>query len=172
MKLTPIGKVIVVVALLVAAFFSVRKFAPNLLDKLVPAAKTREAVVPSKADLPSLPAEQAATQAANAKVAMPGDRAGCANLPEVRFYHWAWNAQMGLMFANGGQQATDGSLMCKHGVNLKFIRQDDTDKMQEALVAFANELKTGERQPDEGRALRRHHGRRLGGLPEGAERHA
>ena len=43
MKLTPMGKVIVVVALLVAAVFSVRQFAPNLLDKLVPAAKSREA---------------------------------------------------------------------------------------------------------------------------------
>jgi hypothetical protein len=89
MKLTPVGKAIVVVALLVAAFFSVRRFAPGLFDKLVPAAKTREAVVPAKADLPSLPAEQAATPAANTKVAMPGDRAGCTNLPEVRFYHWA-----------------------------------------------------------------------------------
>src|SRR5436305_2213909 len=30
MKLTPLGKVIVVLALLVAAFFAVRRFAPNL----------------------------------------------------------------------------------------------------------------------------------------------
>ena len=34
-------------------------------------------------------------------------------LPEVRFYHWAWNAQMGLMLATGGKQAIAGSLMCK-----------------------------------------------------------
>jgi outer membrane protein OmpA-like peptidoglycan-associated protein len=150
MKLTPIGKVIVVVALLVAAFFSVRKFAPNLFDKLVPAAKSREAVVPNKADLPSLPAEQAASQASNAKVAMPGDRVGCDSQPEVRFYHWAWNSQMGLMFANGGPQSTDGSLMCKHDVNLKFVREDDTSKMQEALIAFASDLKGGDPNPKKG----------------------
>jgi outer membrane protein OmpA-like peptidoglycan-associated protein len=144
------GKAIVVVALLVAAFFSVRHFAPGLLDKLVPAAKAREAVVPNKADLPSLPAEQAATQASNAKVAMPGDRAGCDSLPEVRFYHWAWNSQMGLMFATGGPQSTDGSLMCKHDVNLKFVREDDTSKMQEALIAFANDLKSGDPNPKKG----------------------
>ena len=149
MKLTPLGKVIIVLALLVAAFFSVRRFAPNLLDKIVPAAKTREAVVPAKADLPSLPADQAAP-AANRNVAMPGDGPGCTDQPEVRFYHWAWNAQMGLMFATGGQQATQGSLMCKHGVNLKFIREDDTGKMQEALIAFANDLQNGTANPRKG----------------------
>jgi OOP family OmpA-OmpF porin len=150
MKLTPLGKVIIAVALLVAAFFSVRRFAPDLMDKLVPAAKGREAVVPEKANLPSLPAEQAPSPAANRSVPMPGERAGCAGLPEVRFYHWAWNAQMGLMFATGGPQATEGSLMCKHGVNLKFTREDDTSKMQEDLIAFANDLKSGTANPGKG----------------------
>jgi len=149
MKLTPLGKAIIVVALLVAAFFSVRRFAPGLLDKIVPAAKGREAVVPAKADLPALPSSQA-TPASSRNVAMPGSRPGCEDQPEVRFYHWAWNAQMGLMFATGGQQATDGSLMCKNGVNLKFVREDDAGKMQEALIAFANELKNGNPNPKTG----------------------
>lgn len=149
MKLTPLGKAIIVVALLVAAFFSVRRFAPNLLDKIVPGAKAREAVVPSKADLPDLPASQA-TQASSRNVQMPGSRPGCEDQPEVRFYHWAWNAQMGLMFATGGPQATDGSLMCKNGVNLKFVREDDATKMQEALIAFANDLKNGNPNPKTG----------------------
>ena len=50
--------------------------------------------------------------------------------------------------------------------------QDDTGKMQEALVAFATELSQGNKQPDQGRALRRHHGRRRRRVPEGPERHA
>ena len=74
----------------------------------------------------------------------------CANQPEVRFYHWAWNAQMGLMFANGGKQSTPDSLMCKHGVNLKLIREDNTDTMQALLVSFAEELKSGEKNPKKG----------------------
>jgi outer membrane protein OmpA-like peptidoglycan-associated protein len=150
MKLTPFGKAVIVVALLVAAFFSVRRFAPGLLDKIVPPAKGREAVVPSAANLPQLPASSAAEPAAVKTVAMPGSRPGCDNLPEVRFLHWAWNAQMGMMFATGGKQATDGSLMCQNSVNLKLTREDDAGKMQEALVAFASELKDGTANPHKG----------------------
>src|SRR5262249_29716735 len=70
--------------------------------------------------------------------------------PEVRMLIWAWNAQMGAMFANGGPEASTGSLMCKHNVNLKFIRQDDSGKMQEALGAFATELHQGTANPSKG----------------------
>jgi len=83
--------------------------------------------------------------AADKPAAPPGP--GCADKPEVRFYHWAWNAQMGLILANGGKQATAGSLMCKHGVNLKLIREDNTDQMQALLATFAEGLKKGEKNP-------------------------
>jgi outer membrane protein OmpA-like peptidoglycan-associated protein len=148
MKLTPLAKVIIVLALLVAAFFSVRRFAPGLLDKIVPSAKAREAVVPAKADLPDLPTS--AATASNRTFSMPGTGPGCEDKPEVRFYHWAWNSQMGLMFATGGPQSTEGSLMCKNGVNLKFNREDDAGKMQEALIAFATDLQAGQANPKRG----------------------
>lgn len=150
MKLTPLGKGIIVLALLVAAFFAVRRFAPGLMDKLVPAAKGREAVVPERADLPDIPAQAAPTTASNRTVEMPGERPGCTDQPEVRLHHWAWNAHMGWMFANGGKQSTEGSLMCRNGVNFKFIREDDVSKMQEGLIAFASDLKAGNRNPTKG----------------------
>jgi outer membrane protein OmpA-like peptidoglycan-associated protein len=75
---------------------------------------------------------------------------GCAQLPEVRFYHWAWNAQMGLMLATGGKQAVAGSLMCQKGVNLKLIREDSTDNMQSLMATFAEGLKKGEANPSAG----------------------
>src|SRR5262249_55122905 len=75
---------------------------------------------------------------------------GCPQAPEVRFYVWAWNAQMGMMLANGGKQATAASAMCAHGVNLKLIREDNTDNMQAALVAFAEALHKGDAQPKDG----------------------
>ncbi len=150
MKLTPFGKLIIVLALLVAAFFSVRRFWPGLLDKIVPAAKSRESVVPESADLPDMPQQSGVSNAAVRKVDMPGEGAGCTDKPEVRFLHWAWNSQMGMMFATGGKQATEGSLMCEHGVNLKLIRQDDVGKMQENLIAFASALKNGDPNPSKG----------------------
>jgi OOP family OmpA-OmpF porin len=148
MKLTPFGKVVIVLALVAAAFFSVRHYAPDVLDKIIPGAKVRTSVVPSGANLPNV-APNASTGAVK-QVALPGSEPGCRDLPEVRFLVWAWNAQMGMMFANGGPQATAGSLMCDHKVNLRLIREDDSSKMQEQLVAFANELKNGQANPGKG----------------------
>jgi hypothetical protein len=54
MKLTPFGKIFIVLALLVAAFFSVRHYAPGMLDKIIPGAKVRTSVVPSGANLPNV----------------------------------------------------------------------------------------------------------------------
>lgn len=118
-------------------------------DKLAPGAKTREAAVPIKADLPAINVNAASDYTPPA-TKLPGSKAGCAKLPEVRMLVWAWNAQMGAMFATGGPQATNGSLMCQNEVNLRFVREDDSSKMQEQLVAFATELKAGNRNPTKG----------------------
>ena len=69
--------------------------------------------------------------------------AACTGKPEVRLLHWAWNAQMGLMHATGAAQVLPESLMCRAGVNLKLMRQDDVGKMQENLIVFATDLKAG-----------------------------
>ena len=74
----------------------------------------------------------------------------CPSATEVRFYHWAWNAQMGLMLATGGKEATADSLMCKSGVGMKLVREDNTDTMQSLLVTFAEGLKNGEVNPKNG----------------------
>ena len=119
----------------------------GLLDRLAPAAKVQESAVPKRVDLPVMNTSLNSNVTA---VPLPGAAPGCSDKPEVRMLVWAWNAQMGLMFANGGPQATSNSLMCKEGVNLRLLRQDDSGKMQEALVAFATELKGGTANPTKG----------------------
>jgi OOP family OmpA-OmpF porin len=150
MKITPIGKLVIFLALVAVAFLSVRRFAPDLFNRLVPGAQVRSSQVPANAELPNVTPSAAAGGGAVRPVTLPGSEPGCRDLPEVRFLVWAWNAQMGMMFANGGPQATAGSLMCQQKVNLRLIREDDTGKMQEALVAFANDLRQGNANPGKG----------------------
>lgn len=65
----------------------------------------------------------------------------------------AWNAQMGLVYANGGKDTKPGSLMAKNGVSLRINRQDDTNKMATDLVDFSREIKNGVRNPTKGAAF-------------------
>src|SRR5579872_2005970 len=143
MKLTPLGKLIILIVVI-----GVGIGAWKYWNKIAPPAEEQKAVIPGKADVGS--AGPNATPGTGIAYTAPGSAPGCADKPEVRMLGYAWNAQMGLLFANGGPQATTGSLMCKHGVNLKFMRQDDNGKMQEALVAFATELSQGNPNPSKG----------------------
>ena len=105
-----------------------------MLRKLAPGASdATKSNVPVVASLPG--------ETGDMPVATEG-APGCADKPEVRFEHWAWNAQMGLVLANGGHQAQKGSLMCQHGVNLVLSREDNTDQMQNDLATFAEGLKS------------------------------
>ncbi len=108
-----------------------------------------QSLIPKKAVLPQAQdAQQAPTQ--KVAVTLPGSSAANVSGPQIRFLLWAWNAQMGLMLANGGGQTTQGSLMEKHGVNLKLTRQDDVSQMQNDLIAFAKQLYDGNPQPSAG----------------------
>jgi OOP family OmpA-OmpF porin len=118
------------------------------LSSLMPAAQTVQSMVPPRADLPS--ANTSGGDTAAVDVVLPGSEPGCTDKPPVKMLGYAWNAQMGLLFANGGPEATTGSLMCKHGVNLTWERQDDNGKLQEALVAFATDLSQGNPYPTKG----------------------
>jgi OmpA-OmpF porin, OOP family len=92
-----------------------------------------------KIDLPDAP-KNASTAVPQAE--MPSDKVANLSTPALRWQLWAWNAQMGLMFANGGANTTEGSLMAKNGVNLALTRQDDVPQMQASLIKFANEYKS------------------------------
>jgi outer membrane protein OmpA-like peptidoglycan-associated protein len=137
-RLTPLSKAIITLAVLGGVGTVVYRN-KDKLQQLAPEADKPKSNVPPVATLPDDPGP-----------AVADSPAGCADKPEVRFYHWAWNAQMGMILATGGKQAADGSLMCKHGVNLKLIREDNTDQMQALLATFAEGLKKGEDNPANG----------------------
>ena len=145
MHIKPLGKLVILILVVGAAIGIWRSW-----SKLAPAAADKNSVVPGKVSLPTNDAVSPGSDTGGASVVPVALNPGCADKPEVRFLGYAWNAQMGLLYANGGPQATPGSLMCKRGVNLKFIRQDDNGKMQEALVAFATQLSQGNPNPDKG----------------------
>lgn len=113
-------------------------------------APTLASKVPERANLPAVRDPESAPTTAGRPVRMPGTALGCSDKTELRALVWAWNAQLGWMFANGGPQATVGSLMCEHGVNLKFTRQDDAEQMKAELLKFATSLKNGDNEPREG----------------------
>jgi len=141
MKIKPVGKAIILILVIGVVFGIVRAF--NLLG---PPAIDKNSVVPTAGNLN----DRTEASGTGANIPLPGTGAGCSDKPEVRLLGYAWNAQMGIHFANGGPQATRGSLMCNHGVNFKFARQDDNGKLQEALTAFATQLSQGSPNPDKG----------------------
>ena len=120
----------------------------RLWGKIAPSAPTVESVQPGQINLP----DRQSSDSGSGTVAYtaPGSTPGAAGKPEVRLLGYAWNAQMGMLLANGGPQATEGSLMAQQGVNFKFQRQDDNGKLQEALVSFATELSQGAPNPEKG----------------------
>jgi outer membrane protein OmpA-like peptidoglycan-associated protein len=151
MKIKTPGKIailLVVIGIAYGAFRMISGGGGGFLSGIMPGAKERESTVPLRADLP--PMNPSGSVVNNPNMAIPTSRPAGNTAGQVRLLLWAWNAQLGGLFANGGVETTEGSLMAKQGVNLKYIRQDDPTKMQEELVTFATELSRGNAQPDIG----------------------
>lgn len=67
--------------------------------------------------------------------------------PLVRIAGYAWNAQSGMIVANGGPKTTKGSLMEKNGVNLEIIRQDWLSELRNMQMKFIEEFDQGKEFP-------------------------
>lgn len=149
MKLKTPGKIAILI-ILIGLIFGGYKFMSGrgMLDNIIPQKGTQASVVPVVPDLPQGP-NSSLPPGSVGKINMPSD-ATAGSGSDIKFLVWAWNSQMGMMFANGGPQTTEGSLMAKNGINLTLERQDDVSKMQEALLAFATELQRGTPNPKNG----------------------
>ncbi len=104
--------------------------------------------VPQQATLPD--AKEVVQTAKAEELPLPGNSV-LNEGQEIRYAIWAWNAQQGLVLANGGAETVEGSIMASNGVkNLHLIRQDDAMVMQTELIKFAEELHSGNAQPSSG----------------------
>ena len=131
MKVTPLGKAIIVLALLVAAFFSVRRFAPDLKlwatgQKGSPGAKG-EAV--GKGDFDSL--KNAPPDPERGKgsegVATAGTAVGSGKLDRplvVAINTWAGHSP-GIVFNNGMDPNAGSLYKKKYGLDVKFVLFED-----------------------------------------------
>ena len=137
-------KIILIILVVVAFVFGLRKAAEL---GLIPTPGVMKALVPEKAVLPDV--KDALLQNVE-PVALPSSSPANVRATLVRGEIWEWNAQIGMIYANGGAATTKGSLMEKHGVNLLLTRQDDTGKMQEDLIACAREISNGSSQCSNG----------------------
>ena len=137
-------KIILIILLVVAFVFGLRKAAEV---GWIPTPGVMKALVPDKAVLPDV---KDALVSNVDPAPLPGSSSAIVPATLVRGEIWEWNAQMNMIYANGGAATTKGSLMEKHGVNLMLIRQDDTGKMQEDLIACAREISNGSAQCSNG----------------------
>ncbi len=145
MKIKPAGKIAALLIIFGALYGVLR--VTGLWTKIFPGAKSQEASVPITATLPKFINSGSSNPVTNVKMPEKGLAGGG---DQMRGLVWAWNAQMGMMFANGGPETTSGSLMAEHRVNLKLTRQDDAAKMQDSLAEFAQQLSQGNAQPTRG----------------------
>ncbi len=137
----------------IGLFFGVRYlYQSGEIDSFVPRAVQQPSSVGPKAVLPDLPSGSAGDQSTVTSppaVAVGGGSAASTGA-EIRFEQWVWMTQFAFNLANGGVYTTADSLMAKRGINLKVVRQDDTEQMKADLVAFASELAKGNPQPKSG----------------------
>ena len=79
------------------------------------------------------------------KIAIPSKEVSSdvASKPVLRIAGYAWNAESGIIVANGGPKTTKGSLMEKNGVNLEIIRQDWLSELRNMQMKFIEEFDSG-----------------------------
>ena len=63
--------------------------------------------------------------------------------PVLRIAGYAWNAESGIIVANGGPKTTKGSLIEKNGVNVEIIRQDWLSELRNMQMKFIEEFDGG-----------------------------
>lgn len=138
-KLTTFSELLILIVLLGAILSAVYYFAPGLR---VGQSKALDSMNVDKKDVNNITDSKKIDLPSKAVSTIVKDK------PLVRIAAYAWNAQSGIIVANGGPRTTKGSLMEKNGVNLDFVRQDWLSELRNMQMKFVEEYDRGEEFPD------------------------
>lgn len=86
----------------------------------------------------------------SAELPLPSADPSASDKPLIRIGGYAWNAQSGIIVANGGAKTTKGSLMEQNGINLELIRQDWLSELRNLQLKFIEEFDKGNNFPKDG----------------------
>lgn len=133
-KLTTLSEVAILVVSLCVILGGVYWFAPGLR---VATSKQMSALNLSSDNLDNV--------TKGAKLPMPSSSPSTkvTNKPLIRIAEYAWNANSGMIVANGGPRTTDGSLMAAAEVNLEITRLDDVGPLRDMMIKFVEEYNSG-----------------------------
>lgn len=137
-KLTTFSELLISLGVIGAVLAALYFFSPGLKTAV---SKKLEGIELNKTDVNNI---------TNAdKIALPSKEVSTevSGKPLVRIAGYAWNAQSGIIVANGGPKTTKGSLMEKNGVNLELIRQDWLSELRNMQMKFIEEFDQGEKFP-------------------------
>ena len=135
-RLTPFGKVSIIVLILVA----VLSFKYAVIDNLPQDAKQSTEI--GKVSLPDSP--DASFTSETMQLSLPGKNESSNEGSKISWKIMAWNSQFGLMYANGGAETKEGSLIEQANLQIEIVRQDDCNKTMADIVKFANDYKNDE----------------------------
>jgi OmpA-OmpF porin, OOP family len=140
-KLTFFAKAIIVLVIAGAVGSAVYYFSPGLR---VSESKQLQGLEVSDKDVNNI--------SSTSEFPLPKENASTksSELPVTKIAGYAWNAQSGIIVANGGSKTSEGSLMEKNGVNLEIIRQDWLSELRNLHLKFIEEFDKGKEHPTEG----------------------
>lgn len=142
-KLTSFSKLLITLAILALVYFLIKYLAPS--QKISQSQKLEQINV-SNTELNN--------RTTSDELPLPAETlsSSVASKPIVKIAGYAWNAQSGIIVANGGPKTTQGSLMEKNNVNLELIRQDWLTELRNLQMKFIEDFDKGNQNPTEGAA--------------------
>lgn len=144
-ELSSTGKIVRNV-LIAGLIFGAGYFVTTKTNLLAPPA-TQTAKIPQVLTLPDQPAP-----VVNTPVEPQSTPTTVANIPTsdnpIKIQILPWNAELGLILANGGPSTTKDSLFGQSGLNVTIERQNDYSVMKSELVQCGTQFSQGTQYPD------------------------